>query len=197
MIYSQNDLINSIFIQIETKSKDWNTLPSKEQEIWKHRFHERFKSYGDTPAQSYSFCGKYIAEYSDLISFSIGVFQLNSKKEIEMSHDIIPGEEIDLIAGIEKILHNASGNILSGWNIINWQVPYLVKKFIKHKTKIPFLLDIKNKKPWEVNMNDVMRDYQGNFFGEIDLDLVASDLGVAFKATKIELILCIAQKMMK
>ncbi len=189
MLYKKSELKSGLFIKVitEKKYKSFEDMPDYLQSIWTKRYAPKFRSEFLSGAselyeirESYLSHAKYQAEFSTITSAAIGVIEEQTKGKLTTT--VIPIDAktekallTDLVAAMDKF----PGLILAGYNVTNYQVPLIVKRLLVNKVTIPFLLSIKGKKPWEANIMDVMRDYQGNMFGDVDIRLVADQFGLA------------------
>jgi len=66
----------------------------------------------------------------------------------------------------------ASSRYISGHNIKQFDVPYLMKRYIVNKLKVPGHLNSYGKKPWEMtNMIDTMEIWKGTGFSGTSLEV--------------------------
>ncbi len=83
--------------------------------------------------------------------------------------------------GIEEI-HEAfcrlDGYTPCGWNIKGFDIPFLCKHFIKNGLKIPKILSNFQKKPWEVNVIDIMEVWKNNGFSPTKLSTACVFMGI-------------------
>lgn len=189
MLYSKSELKNAFFFRLDTKRRvpQLNDLNPKMQDFWIEKYHNFYKNNSpseDTlsPAETYRHYADRIAEFSEIKSIEFGTIdELEPNKPLAISVDKINASSEFLNVSMFSAMLDDANVIkltLGGYNVVNHQIPFLIKKMMAHKVKIPFLLNIRNKKPWDINIIDIMRDYQGNTYGEIDLKLVAEHLNI-------------------
>ncbi len=120
------------------------------------------------------------AEFGKVISISVGFIGSNETVAPGAGEvtSISDPDEASLLATFKTVLVGASGYTLAGFNITNFDIPFLIKKMLAYKMDLPSLLALKGKKPWEVHLLDVMKDYQGLSYEPITLDLLCHTMGV-------------------
>lgn len=177
MLYKKSELKNGLFIKVVTTA---NLRNDAQKKIWNERYASKFPN--ETQDESYSNHAKYQAEFSTITSAAIGVIEELTKGKLTTTVIPINGDtEAKLLKEFTVTMDKFPGLTLAGYNVTNYQVPLIVKRLLVNKVPIPFLLSLKGKKPWEVNIMDVMRDYQGNMFGDVDIRLVADQFGIPCK----------------
>lgn len=199
MLYSKTELKNGLFFKIGTslQYENFSDLPEPMRNAWIEKYHARYEqatrdycnahdniyqndneTFMDTVYRIYA---KYQPEYTKINDIAIGVISQKDMKaplEIHFVQTVMNDDEKKLLEDIVILFEKESSRTIAGWNIGNYQIPFLIKRMLINGVKIPFLLQLKNKKPWDINMIDVMRDYQGNMFGDIDLSLVANQFKI-------------------
>lgn len=178
MLYTKSELKNAIFFEVATKSKPYLESTDKEINIWENHFHPRYSKNGElTILETYEKHSKYVPEFGEIISVTIGVVEDDLNVTV-LSTD--PGDEKSVLTEFAGILNKYVQLTAAGYNLTNYTIPYLVKKMIINKVALPFHLKLRGKKPWEINMIDVMKDYQGPVFESLKLEVLAHTLGVKY-----------------
>lgn len=70
---------------------------------------------------------------------------------------------------------------LCGHNVLNFDIPFLSKRFLINGFLLPDILNFTNKKPWEINILDTMKYWNfthNGFNNNISLDLLCTSMGV-------------------
>ena len=203
-MYTKTELKTGIFFNLGTALTIPKFLKLNEnlQRIWADKYHPRYKENTDNRSclsaeETYEKFGQYHAEFATITSAEFGLIEeLKPKAPLTISVDKITGTEKNILDTLHTVFDKATGCILAGWNIANYQIPFIIKKMMINGVKIPFLLQLRNKKPWDISMLDIMRDYQGNMFGEIPVELVANQFSVPYAEDKqLQAIMEIAIKM--
>jgi len=118
------------------------------------------------------------AEFGKVLVMSVGMFNDNLQIDKDSIDSIAFDDEAELLKAASKMLEKAFKFVLAGYNIIQYDIPFLVKRLLIHKMKIPPILNFRGKKPWEINVTDVMKDYQGVSYEPVTLDLLCNTFGV-------------------
>lgn len=198
MLYKKSELTTGLFFKIKSKTRGrLSDLSPALRRIWIEKYHPKYnitteiKTTGDVCErgfiETYDFNAGFIPEFSEITEIAIGVIeQLVKNKPLAISIVPLSGKgEKALLAELATALDKMPGAVIGGYNIANYQIPFAVKKMIANKVPIPFLFNLRGKKPWDINMIDIMRDYQGNMFGDIDIELVANQFGVKYEDKEI------------
>lgn len=90
--------------------------------------------------------------------------------------------EKDLLLKVCEFVNSATSRVkltISGHNIINFDIPFFIKRCLANKIQVPRVFITFNKKPWELDFLDTGRVWQfGSFDGYASLDLVTEILGI-------------------
>lgn len=81
---------------------------------------------------------------------------------------------------IEAFFKSISWNTICGFNIKTFDIPFIIKRALYHKIKIPGELKMFGKKPWEMeNIIDLLDVYKYWVYGSIgNLDLICNFLWI-------------------
>lgn len=93
---------------------------------------------------------------------------------------VVHGEnEVDVIKGIDCYLYMLGGNpILIGHNIKEFDLPILMARFLRHKERIPHVLNIAGLKPWDLRWITDTSDFIKMGNRQISLDALCLLCGV-------------------
>lgn len=170
MIY----LNNILFIDIETVSltKEYNELPERLKTHWdlkSARLNE------NEPSDSMYFEKAAIyAEFGKVLCIGIGGFSkgiLRVKTLYNESEELLLQEFSDVLES-----HPAGKNlILCAHNGKEFDFPYLCRRMLINGIKLPKILNISAKKPWQINHLDTLEMWKfGDYKNYTSLDLLAS-----------------------
>lgn len=186
-MYTKTELKSAFFFKLGTHRRvaTFEELSKELQTIWVEKFHHKYKdntlSFLST-SETYEKHADFIPEFAEITSISCGTVDDGNVKTdpLVAEVDTITGTEKVIFDQFCKVMEKAStkGYIVAGYNILNYQIPFLVKRLLINKVKLPLMVNLRNKKPWDITAIDIMRDYQGNMFGDIDVNLVALQFGV-------------------
>lgn len=169
-------LSNILFIDIETVSKynSYDDLSDREKEHWNKKV-VLLKS--DKPADQLYFerAGIY-AEFGKIICIGIGGID-KSLNKIKLKA-ICSKDEKEVLLEFKRIIENhpAKKNlILCAHNGKEFDFPYICRRMLINGIELPDILDISEKKPWEVMHRDTLEMWKfGDFKNYTSLDLLAT-----------------------
>lgn len=178
-------LFNTIFIDIETASQanSFHDLPERIQKLWKRKCNFLSKkedlSEEEIAALYFEKAGIY-AEFGKIICISIGRFF-----ESRMGYDFKlksfnHQNESNLLEEFSKLLNSkfkdSQKYALVGHNIKEFDIPYLARRMTVHSVKLPNLIDLQGKKPWEItHIQDTLQLWRfGDYKNYTSLDLLAA-----------------------
>jgi DNA polymerase elongation subunit (family B) len=177
------NLENILFIDIETVPMyaDFDQLPDIYKKLWTRKAEFLPKKPEDTPATIYSRAGIY-AEFGKIICISVGAMKtINSKKSFKIK-SFFGDDEKKLLEEFVQLLnthYNKKENLLCGHNIKEFDIPYLSRRMIINGVKLPVMLDLAGKKPWEVGHLDTLELWKfGDYKNFTSLELLATIFGI-------------------
>ncbi len=117
-------------------------------------------------------------EFGRVVCVSFGVWE----NEIKRMTSFYGEDEFDILEKTAKVLNNAAskGMKICGHNIKMFDVPFLGKKMIFNGFEVPFILQIWDKKPWEISILDTAEFFSFGSWSHkfLGLDLLACSLGI-------------------
>ena len=99
----------------------------------------------------------------------------------EIKLDSFTGDEKDILENVCKLFDRIDklGFKICGHNIKNFDLPYIGKKLLSYKLKLPNILPTYNDKPWETRVVDTKEVWGFNsYIGLSSLDLICASLGI-------------------
>ena len=173
------DLSKILFLDIETvpQYSNYNKQPERLKLLWNHKASFLSKSEEETPENLYSRAGIY-AEFGKIVCISVGFIHYQNGKNHLRLKSYFGDDEVDLLKRFIKLLENhfnSNQHLLCGHNAKEFDFPYLCRRMLVNGLKIPSILDLGGKKPWEVQHLDTMQMWRfGDFKGYTSLDLLAA-----------------------
>ncbi len=164
-----------LFIDLETvpEYNDWTELSERAQILWekKTRFQRKEEI---SPEEFYYERAGILSEFGKIICLSCGLVIDDKKIRIKSFYG---GDEIKILTGFNELLKSGyfnSGLLLCAHNGKEFDFPYLARRMMIHQIKIPKILQIQGKKPWEVPHLDTMELWKfGDYKHYTSLDLLA------------------------
>lgn len=190
--FNLTSISNMMFLDIETVREfktfiDFTT--SKNLDNWKK---VAAKHYADVLAtekpndeEIYLTKAALYPEYAKVVSVAFGFLTPNQDGVLTKKlYHVTSHDEAELLKKISDQLDGAynknPNTILCGHNIFEYDIPFLIKRMIKHRIKIPQILQniIGGKKPWEIKMSDTMREWKMSTMKFVSLDTIAEFLDI-------------------
>lgn len=173
-----------LFLDIETvpQHPTFDLVPNDWKELWKRKAEALLRNREEETVESiYSRAGIY-AEFGKIICVSCGVIQgWGSEKKIVVK-SFQSDDEQSLLSAFADMLNKwavDAQKFLCAHNGKEFDFPYLCRRMIIHGIKLPSILNIAGKKPWEVNHFDTMELWKfGDFKSYTSLNLLAHTLGI-------------------
>jgi len=177
-------LSNILFLDIETvpQYSAYTDLPEAWKNLWDHKASYLIRNKEDETSESiYNRAGIY-AEFGKIICISCGVIQGNGAEKKLIIKSFCCEEEKDLLQQFSDMLCKwAPDNtrFLCAHNGKEFDFPYLCRRLIIHKIKLPHCLNISGKRPWEIPHLDTMELWKfGDYKNFTSLNLLARTLGI-------------------
>ena len=173
-----------LFMDIETVSqfRDFKEVPEAWQELWRHKAEGLIRDKAPvTPEELYGRAAIY-AEFGKVICISCGVLS-GPPAERKLSLKSFYGDnEKEVLLQFYDLLHkwgSEGQKYLCAHNGKDFDFPYLCRRMVIHGMKIPSILNLSGKKPWEVPHIDTMELWKfGEYKSFVSLNLLAHSLGV-------------------
>lgn len=187
-MYKTSELKSLMPFDIETVPREWDSLPTSQQELWVEKYHDRFleseikfrekKGIKGTPTHLeiyVKYAGLY-PEFSRIWCISFGVFTLTNKLDVNTLRD---ENEKNMIEQFLKLLNHYENFNLAGYNIHDFDIPFIIARMMVHGIfDFPKQLQLRNAKPWTITSVDFMLDWKGMRREAVSLACVCEALGV-------------------
>ena len=166
-----------LFFDIETvpQTFDYNELDERGQGLWdkKTRFIQEREDL--TAEEVYDKAGIY-AEFGRVVCISLG-FVLQKEGETQIRIKSIANEdEIALLQEFLDLLnsyYDSPDFLFCAHNGKEFDIPFLCRRILINNLKIPYMLNVSGKKPWEIKHLDTMELWKfGDFKNYTSLDLL-------------------------
>jgi hypothetical protein len=134
------------------------------------------------------------AEFGKIIAISIGkmvtenvVLTLDQQSEKQKAKETIDKfyirsltsrDEATLLRQASESISRAGGTLV-GHNSIEFDFPFLMRRYMVNGIQVPEQLNVGMKKPWELKLEDTMKIWGGTSWGhKVSLELLAHVLGI-------------------
>ena len=151
---------NILFLDIETVSAfpDFSGLSEKMKELWAKKMEYTIDKEGETAEELYHRAGIF-SEFGKIVCISVGFFYSRNGKNKFRIKSFYGDDEKALIKGFNDLLDgafNSENHYLCAHNGKEFDFPYIARRSLINGLKLPVLLDIAGKKPWEVKHLDTL-----------------------------------------
>jgi hypothetical protein len=198
-VFNKSIIHETLFFNIKTVLEYPTLEKLKEKneslfERWKFISKNKYNADSIESEKIYNENASYYPEYSRIVAITYGnVYMENGelkrtiKRYVSENEQEIVGNFIDMLQqlSIESIQSNPQFfPILCGYNIINYDLPLLIKRFLLHKKnlttkELPLIIkNILNVKPWESGIIDVINIWKFNGYDTTSLMLISDFLGL-------------------
>nr|NQU90791.1 3'-5' exonuclease [Bacteroidota bacterium] len=174
------NLENVLFLDIETVPlfPEYEQVPENFKKFWGEKT-ERLNKYNDpeTPDALYRRAGIY-AEFGKIICISAGFLKNNEFRVKSFYGD---DEKILLEAFAEMVnrFYNTPRHLLCAHNGKEFDFPYISRRMLINGIKIPGILNLAGKKPWEIQHLDTMDLWRfGDYKNYTSLGLLTAVFGI-------------------
>ena len=151
---------NILFLDIETVpcSQNFKDLDVTFQTLWSEKTAwQRKEEY--TPAEFYKLKAGVMAEFAKIICISVGYLFIDNGENHFRIKSFYGDDEKQIITDFNELLNtqfNKKQHQLCAHNGKEFDFPFIARRTLINGLKLPALLDIASKKPWEVNHLDTM-----------------------------------------
>ena len=146
-----------LYMHLETEAMEYGAQIG---DLWSKKI--SFLPADEQPSAWDDLAGKY-AGFSKITAIHLGYFNgAGVAAEKSIGEDPIMAER-EIIKRAMKLIQDSRKvgyKYLAGYDIIDKQIPFLLKRMMVHGIAIPQWLDLRKLKPWEVAMDDIMRMWQ-------------------------------------
>jgi len=157
---SEIKIKNVLFLDIETVpcSPNFKDLDVTFQTLWTEKtVWQRKEEY--TPAEFYKLKSGVMAEFAKIICISVGYLFVDKGENNFRIKSFFGDDEKQIITDFNELLNsqfNKKRHQLCAHNGKEFDFPFIARRTLINGLKLPALLDIAGKKPWEVNHLDTM-----------------------------------------
>ncbi|MCK5847407.1 MAG: 3'-5' exonuclease [Bacteroidales bacterium] len=169
------DISKVLFLDIETVpiSPSYDDLNERFKLLWDKKVSNLIKNEDDTPQSFYPRAGIY-SEFGKIICISVAYFNNNKLRVKSFYGD----DESILLLEFKELLDkyfSDDSHFLCGHNAKEFDFPYIARRMLINKIKIPKILNTAGMKPWEVRHLDTMQLWKfGDYKHYTSLDLLTA-----------------------
>lgn len=166
-----------VFLDIETVAQyaNYTELPERFKNLWDKKAALLSRNEEAKPEEIYGRAGIY-AEFGKIVCISIGYYEKKLKKFRIKS--FFGSNEKPLLSSFAEMLNRhfyKNDCLLCAHNGKEFDFPYIARRLLVNQIKLPKLLDIAGKKPWEIQHLDTMELWKfGDYKHFTSLDLLTA-----------------------
>lgn len=181
MMLERIDLSNVLFLDIETvpQEPEFQQLTEEVQVLYEEK--TRYQRKGEIPVEEFYAQAGIWAEFGKIVCISVGYFTYKRGDRQFRTTSYI-GEEEQILRDFSNLLtnhFNRTDQLLCGHNAKEFDFPYIARRMIINRLKVPTKLNLIGKKPWEVPHLDTMELWKfGDYKHYTSLKLLAYILGI-------------------
>ena len=186
---SRLHLENILFLDIETvpQHEHYTDLDAEMQKLYadKTQYQRRDEF---TAEEFYDRAGIW-AEFGKIVCISVGYFKRNDDTR-NFRTTSFSGEEKELLLQFKKLIathYNKPQHVLCAHNGKEFDFPFIARRMLVNRIKLPFKLDLFGKKPWEVPHLDTLELWKfGDYKHYTSLKLLTKILDIPSPKTDID-----------
>ena len=177
-------LHNILFLDIETVSQypAFTDLSADWQELWRHKADSINRDKAPVTAEELYSRAAIYAEFGKVVCISCGVLSGPLADRKLLLKSFYGDDEKDVLLRFWDLLHkwgSESPKYLCAHNGKDFDFPYLCRRMVIHGMRLPSLLNLSGKKPWEIPHLDTMDLWKfGEYKNFVSLNLLAHTLGI-------------------
>ncbi len=171
-----------VFLDIETVPQyaDYTEVPVDFQDLWEKKS-GFFRSENDSASDVYQRAGIY-AEFGKIVCISVGIFVMNQSPFTFRLKSYYGDDETILLSEFIGMLNSLSQKkniLLCAHNGKEFDFPYIARRSLINGLRLPGILDIAGKKPWEVNHLDTLELWKfGDYKNYTSLNLLMAAFNI-------------------
>lgn len=174
---------NILFLDIETipQFPSFDECPEPLKHLWIRKAENLRRLESESASDIYNRAGIY-AEFGRIICISTGILTTENGEPVLRIKSYFGDDESLLLEEFARLLNRyfyKTDSKLCAHNGKEFDFPYIARRMVINSIKLPALLDISGKKPWEINHLDTMEMWKfGDFKSYTPLNLLAHVLGI-------------------
>ncbi len=177
------NLHHILFIDIETVPlyEHFNQMNENMQVLWTAKTqYQRKNEYA--PSEFFNLKGGIFSEFAKIVCISVGFITQQNKKRFFRVKSFFGHDEKTILEKFKELLDNHFDSIkhhLCAHNGKEFDYPFIARRMIINNIKLPKVLNIAGKKPWEVKHLDTMEMWKfGDYKHYTSIKLLAEILNI-------------------
>ncbi len=169
---------NILFLDIETvpQNTEFSELDDISKKLWEKKS-RHIAQEDETPEATYKRAGIY-AEFGKIVCISVGYIYYKDKELNFKLKSYYSDNEKEILQEfatmLDQFANKNNNRLLCAHNGKEFDFPYIARRILINGLKLPALLDIAGKKPWEIKHLDTMELWKfGDFKNYTSLELLS------------------------
>jgi DNA polymerase elongation subunit (family B) len=160
MLSNNVKLDKILFLDIETVPQVYlpQDLDFETKKLFASKVNIPFEEVGSFE-EAYFKKSSILSEFGKIICISVGfIREFEGEKQIRLK-SFYDDDEFVLLNNFKKLLdehYNKNNHLLCGHNAKEFDFPYICRRMLIHGLKLPEILNLSGKKPWEISHLDTM-----------------------------------------
>ena len=154
---------NVLFVDVETVPVEasYDSLKDDYKELWQLK-HDKLRIDDQLPSESFADRGGIYSEFGKIVCISVGIIPpaTGSGPLLFRLKSFYGDDERELLNQFAEMLRKHFNDSekygLCGHNIKEFDIPYICRRMLINSVRLPELLNLYGKKPWEVNHLDTL-----------------------------------------
>ena len=179
-----------MFLDIETvpQTADFSEIPAELAHLWEDKFatiHKRMpEKYNDetTAADAFNNSAGIYAEFGKIVCISVGFVHFQGLEMHFRTKSFFGDDEKLILREFTELIAKfctTKEHTLCGHNIKEFDIPYICRRMLINGMKLPTMLNIDGKKPWEINFLDTLELWKfGDYKNYTALKLLTAVFGI-------------------
>ncbi len=184
------DLPKIMFLDIETvpQTAELSGISEDLAHLWEDKFRLIQKrmpeKYTDetTPDESYANSAGIYAEFGKIVCISVGFIYFKGLEMCFRTKSFAGHDEKKILEDFAALIYKfctSKEHTLCGHNIKEFDIPYICRRMLINGIKLPGILNISGKKPWEINFIDTLELWKfGDYKNYTSLKLLTAVFGI-------------------
>ncbi len=171
-----------LFLDIETVPVQQYLMDGIEP-YFKKRFKSELEVIDSDPNELFERKAALYAEFGKICCVSLGVLTA-TKFQVKA---LASRNEKQILIELANAIEKSQCNLLAAHNGLEFDFPFLMRRYIINGLPVPPILNPDGKKPWETPYIDTMKMWSGSAWNyKVSLDLLAYSLGIPSPKTEMD-----------
>ncbi|MEI8271306.1 MAG: 3'-5' exonuclease [Paludibacter sp.] len=186
----KTELTKIMFLDIETvpQTADFSEISLELAHLWEDKFgtiHKRMPEKYDvetTAAEAFNNSAGIYAEFGKIVCISVGFIHFIDQEMHFRTKSFRGDDEKQLLTDFTSLIYKfftSKEQSFCGHNIKEFDIPYICRRMLINGLKLPSVINISGKKPWEISFYDTLELWKfGDYKNYTALKLLTAVFGI-------------------